>query len=331
MKHFILILILACVTLGFQSCSTDFDPNAEWSETTLVYGLIDQDQDTTFLRIQKCFLGSGNLLRFAQNIDSNCYPDGELEVKITEWTVKTLGGTKIKDQPTGRELTFIRTVLQNKPQGEFFSPEQPIYFSPSKKWYQADKIYALEVKNIKSGNIVTSETYLIPDGITLLKPDWRFAFSNAENPAVNIEWSTVTAAKIYQPIVRVNYMEENTQLDKYLDIKLDLLRHANSSSSMMTSLYRSSFGFALTKYLNDGVSKVLGDSITIIITAATEDLSNYMNVLAPSSGIVQERPTYTNINNGIGIFTARRTEIKFNRVITGSVRGYVKGLEIGFE
>ena len=39
--------------------------------------------------------------------------------------------------------------------------------------------------------------------------------------------------------------------------------------------------------------------------AATEDLYTYMQTNKPQSGISQQRPTFTNIDNGIGIFTSR--------------------------
>jgi hypothetical protein len=43
--------------------------------------------------------------------------------------------------------------------------------------------------------------------------------------------------------------------------------------------------------------------------AATE-LSTFLEVHEPSSSLVQEKPEYSNIENGIGIFSAR-----FDRVI----------------
>ena len=76
-KYYFLLLI---ITLLLQSCSNEFDPNADWTETTLVYGLIDPDEDTTFLRIQRCFLGKG-LNEYTQITDSNCYAEGEIDVK----------------------------------------------------------------------------------------------------------------------------------------------------------------------------------------------------------------------------------------------------------
>ena len=42
-----------------------------------------------------------------------------------------------------------------------------------------------------------------------------------------------------------------------------------------------------------------------IFTIAADELNTYMEVTEPSFTIVQEKPPYTNIVNGIGIFSAR--------------------------
>jgi hypothetical protein len=47
------------------------------------------------------------------------------------------------------------------------------------------------------------------------------------------------------------------------------------------------------------------DSLDFEITGAGQDLANYIQVNTPSQGIVQKKPDYTNISNGVGIFSSR--------------------------
>ena len=44
----------------FSACETDFDVNAEWEETTVVYGLLDASDQNTLqkIKISKAFLGN---------------------------------------------------------------------------------------------------------------------------------------------------------------------------------------------------------------------------------------------------------------------------------
>ena len=40
-------------------------------------------------------------------------------------------------------------------------------------------------------------------------------------------------------------------------------------------------------------------------SVGSEDLYTYMSVNEPFEGIVQERPVFSNINNGVGLFSSR--------------------------
>jgi hypothetical protein len=49
-------------------------------------------------------------------------------------------------------------------------------------------------------------------------------------------------------------------------------------------------------------------AVDFVLTIANEELSTYLEVNAPVTGVIQERPAYTNINGGIGLFAARATQ-----------------------
>jgi hypothetical protein len=51
-------------------------------------------------------------------------------------------------------------------------------------------------------------------------------------------------------------------------------------------------------------------SIDFELWAAADDYATYINVSQPSQGIVQEKPLFTNIDGGIGIFSSRGHTIK---------------------
>ena len=47
--------------------------------------------------------------------------------------------------------------------------------------------------------------------------------------------------------------------------------------------------------------------IDLVFNVGSSQLRTYITINEPSSSIVQERPGYTNITNGIGIFSSRYT------------------------
>jgi len=61
--------------------------------------------------------------------------------------------------------------------------------------------------------------------------------------------------------------------------------------------------------------------LDFIVDVAGEEFNTYMEVNAPSTGIVQEKPEYTNVKNDkgedeIGIFSCRYYEIRPDKKLT---------------
>ena len=344
MKKFLLLIIAAVFVFG--SCSTEFNPNDEWKETMVVYGMLDQDCDTTWIRIQICFLGEGNAYDYAHIMDSSCYAEDELEVKIVEWFAEERNGTMQKTSQTGREFEFAYTMLDNKPEGTFFAPQQPIYYCRTKDKFLADidRIYELRILNRKTGVSVTSETFIIGSGIEITKPDYRFQFNqgNPNNRTAIVKWKVddEKIARVFQPVVRFFYLEgtEGNMEVKYVDVEGSVQRNTNNSNYMQGTFTRTNFGAQLKEKIgpkaNEDIIRTILDSVQIYIYAGDETLSNYMSVSTPPNTIVQERPTFSNINGGLGIFASRRTKIKDTKDtppdINSEYKKFLKSLDLGF-
>jgi hypothetical protein len=58
--------------------------------------------------------------------------------------------------------------------------------------------------------------------------------------------------------------------------------------------------------------------IDVEIWAAADDYATYINVNQPSQGIVQEKPMFTNVDGGIGLFSSRGRAIKKNVKLSAS-------------
>ena len=72
-------------------------------------------------------------------------------------------------------------------------------------------------------------------------------------------------------------------------------------------------------------------NLDLVMTVGTEDLNTYIQVNEPITGIVQQRPQFTNINNGLGIFSSRYTYRKYGIGLTEDTRNYLTDeLDRGF-
>jgi hypothetical protein len=62
MRKLLLFIICFSISLSFISCSTDVDIYAEYKDISIVYGMIEPESDTTWIKVTKAFLGPGECL-----------------------------------------------------------------------------------------------------------------------------------------------------------------------------------------------------------------------------------------------------------------------------
>lgn len=336
-KVFNIIVCTFISALVFTSCDVDFDPNEQWQEQMLVYSLLDQDDDTTFVRIEKCFLGNGNALRYAKEKDSIYYNPDDLDVKIyvsDEWDTNNIHDT----------LQFNYTYT-SKTAGDFYSGDDcPIYYCVTKNKLSYWSFYKLVITNKKTGKQVTASTYLIADYSIR---NSNFTFNNKKASTLNnrmqIEWTNYDAStnansrivgKQYQVNIRFNYLENSAI--KHIDIPIS--RRLNNYS---TSVYMNTYAT-----INDVVSGIstqlkgktaLGWYTTapfeIRILSCDLEMFDYLSINASSTSSLNYRPVYTNINGGIGLFAARRTHISKSfedKQVDGNLKTQIKSLGLGF-
>jgi len=67
-------------------------------------------------------------------------------------------------------------------------------------------------------------------------------------------------------------------------------------------------------------------NVEFIFSVAADELATYIDVNSPSSSIVQERPEFTNINNGIGIFSSRYIKTRKMLLTTESDKELQSGI-----
>jgi hypothetical protein len=140
------------------SCNKDLNVNADWQEITVVYGLLDQTSDTTFIKITKAFLGPGDAMMFAKIPDSSNYLE-PIEARLDEYNSDLLV----------RQIPLDTVTIKNKQKGDsiFYYPNQLMYFTTTS--LNQNYTYKLYIRNTKTGKIVTSQTNLVHD-FEILRP-----------------------------------------------------------------------------------------------------------------------------------------------------------------
>jgi hypothetical protein len=315
--------LLLLLPLLFTACSTDLDVTGKYKETMVVYGLLDQAQSKQYIKINKAFLGQGSAIQMAQIKDSSQFVNA-LNVVLQ----RIMNGTVISTYNLQPDNTIPKDA------GAFYGPDQAnaIYSfnsTPgSASELNPDSEYKLLVKNTETGTIVSSTTALINDfNITNpLNNTNPFSFySNAQSlPILHfpVIWNSAKNGRAHQLTLRFNYTDSTASgnVSKYIDwvfpehVSKGLSGQEPMKDNILGQDFFSFVGIQLKNGDLSAQTSILGrisGKIDLLIAVGSDDLKAFIDVNKPSTGIIQEKPEYSNITNGLGIFTARYNKNPF--------------------
>lgn len=319
-----------------NSCETDFDTTTDWEDITVVYGIIDQNDSMQYIKINKAFLGEGNVLQFAQEYDSINYPF-PLNVRLEEYdedevlvqTIEFDTATSYKpDDPDAIFPTGAQTIYKGGPETPYKieyilvpgpPPQDTIGFR--KLWLNDNNTYKLNIMYPDSSKLVTSETQLVQD-FSITRPfPGQTSIKFVTNPAVPyvFEWEKAPNDEgrfRYEFRLVFHYEEltfDNSLMQKSIDLVSNVTVHQPLSGSEMSYYYWDNNFYSSCEnkipYDDEAVEENIKErhtgDIEIIVSVAGEAFNLFMQVYEPSTSIVQEKPPYTNVENGIGVFSSR--------------------------
>ena len=327
-----IFLILSVFAVVFTSCETDFDVNAEWDEVTVVYGLLDagEEMNTQQIKISKAFLGKMDALQMAQYADSINFDQGDLAVKVIR--VKNNGNT---DTITLDEVPILRAS------GIFNNSIMMYTFENTfedKPFLNSNSGYELLIKNNLTGNQVSSITNIVSNFNFDMGAGFPFGFIETwipGNPSATKFSSTVVTwgnsndnGVQYQIDLIFNYQENN--IDKDLIYTTAVLE----GTSQFAFEGEKFFNFLKNELVKDPSIERKFIDIDLVMTVGSEDLKTYRIINEEITGIVQERPQFTNINNGIGLFSSRFSKTRKGFSIANRTIDYlisIDGLDRNFQ
>jgi hypothetical protein len=300
--RFLLFLLLPLLLLTW-SCEEDFNINAPYKDITVIFGLIDPGEDTIFLKINKAFLGEGNVMEMAKIEDSSIYVTS-LKATIEEW----------ENGDLKRSYNLDTITINNKEEGTFYNPYQIIYYTPYEPVTSREYRLKVEVNNRE----ITAVTNLVND-FTIKKPNAGSPFIQFKPDVVGkIEWTSAVYGKRYEAVIRIKYKElfldSPDTVFKYVDWAMGTQKSVNDNGGedMLVEYNNNAFYTFIADKIpyedpatEANVNERFTNNVDFIIAVAAEQLNLYMEVNEPSNSIVQERPEFSNIDNGLGLLSSR--------------------------
>jgi len=305
MRSLKIMVMLLVATAVLHSCKKEIELNAEWKDVTIVYGILNQLDSAHYIKVTKAFLGPGNTLQYAQIMDSSNYPY-VMDVTMEAWDNNNIVAT----------YRFDTTMIVNKDSGIFYFPDQPIYVNDSILNPNYD--YKLIIRNPETQKEIMSETALVQDFTVNMPKDYQaIRYDPGKNNKV--EWISAEGGRLYQVVVRFFYLETSIQnpsqsVEKYVDWEIVPGRSSKNDlggEEIVVSYPNDAFYTLLHAKIpvDPNVTRNADRKLQYFFVVAAEDLHTYIEVSQPSSSIVQEKPAYSNIDNGIGLFSARFVKV----------------------
>lgn len=314
MKNYIKLLLFVAVFSTLFSCKNTLEVNAPWKETTVVYGLLNAHDSVQYIKINKAFLGNGNEMSFAKVADSINYGN-QLTAVLQEYN----NGSFV------RSVTLIRDETLPKDTGIFANVPNVIFRTPNSQEMPPNgfvinqqNTYQLSIKNNETGNTVTGSTAIVND----ISPDFpstdssTFSWIPSEYPK-HVKWYPAIGGIIYNLVIQIHYDEllppPNPQIyvPKTLNWSFGNVEGTDTLGSG-AEFQQDILGSLFYQFMATMIQPITGvnrkfRAMDFIWTVGSQDLDTYIQVYQPSVGIVQEKPSYTNLINGIGIFSSRST------------------------
>ena len=336
------------IFLGW-GCSTEVDLNAPYEERTLAFCLLDPAADEQWVRVNRTWLGEGNNLVFAQEADSSEYAPGAVSITVEGFDSGDTGFQTPLFTFTAQD-TVLQDKDDNGiffgPEYRAYHFETPGGLEIAAPNDNDDlRVYRMTVAFTDGRPALKAVTTLIGESLGNISnppagiPGFSLNFASGTGgtvtyPNINFKWSSTPGAKRYEVAVEVKYTERiwadpaHTQLVSETDkvARWDLGEESASDDEGGEEIKLPTNGESFYLFLannletdplitrelgvwNDNIDRVR--AFDFVLSIANEELDTYLAVNAPVTGIIQERPVYTNIAGGLG-FSGSRTQQRVN-------------------
>jgi hypothetical protein len=296
MKKTCLRLILAIAATGLMaSCETGIDINSENQDVPIVYCVLNSADSFQYVRIQKTYLIDQAALENPPEQDSMLF-NGEIVVSMERWSAGKVAET----------IRFYPTNEIPKDSGFFPSKKNILYKAKLK--VVPNQIYRLYIYLGSKEKVLYSEASSLGK-LTVIDPMPLQQRKISLYPGNNYtcRWEPVKNAGVYQVAVKFNYKETKDGVTKIktLDWPQTFASPGSDVDYLSNDISGSRFMHILDETLKKEagvVREVLGVDFQIV--SGSLEMRYYIESTSPSEGALMEKPVYSNITNGIGLFCA---------------------------
>lgn len=336
MKTLKLILSTLLFAGLLASCTHEVDLYADYKQVPIIYGVLDAQADTNYIKITRAFYAPGDATQIAMNPDSSNYP-GRLDVRLTEY---------LNGEPT-REIVLDTITIHNKQEGVFYAPKQKLYYTAEPLCQNATKqhySYRLTVA-FPNGDTISEQCDIV--GNTGFKvQSLAFNFSKEYfGRRRQFRFKPATSGALYEFKLGFTFLEQRTpdsdsvprtmywRLGTYDD---NYLSTHTVEDCYVIEYYPDAFYKELTEFIGGdtsiaGLKRYITDyPIELTMTACGQNLRQYIHFNDPSNMVTPGDLEFSLIEGGYGVFSSRTSRITDLRLAGTTVPDLLEMTNWGF-
>jgi len=305
--------LLRCFSVAFlfAACTPVVDLNAPYKDVTVVYGILNQQSDTNFVKIYRGFQSDkpGAVFIDAQNPDSIYYYDFEKKLSLIDVFLLEYKDT-VRTSRNPIELAITHNFSRDS--GFFYyDKERIIYYTTAP--LDKDKVYKIQIKNRETGNITEGKTELVGNFETImnisnfdmLRETSGINYTEAKNAKhyfFSINFIYFEVSKSTNKVVKVGKVSRN--ISPAVGEEASITPGGEAIKRFSPSFYDDIAGSlkvdpSVTRYI--GSPGANGACIEVEGWAANNTLVKYLLSNKPTSTFIQINTKYTNLSSTDGL------------------------------
>jgi len=298
-----------------SSCTTDFELAAPWRDVPVVYGFLSLQDTAHYIRVEKVFLEPDGDARQIAEIADSIYYGPEVRVFLE----KINSGQRF-------ELDRVNGSVEGYPRASGPFAEQPniLYKIRAEDLnLQPGRPIRLIIDRGAQAAEVRAETVVL-DEITIRESNPPSPVNMGYERNINFVFNVGEAAQLFDLRLRIHIQEQRSGISELITKEwglVDDLQRSSSEGRVSVGIT----GEAFYRFLRDVLEPEAGLrrdllGFDVVITAGGSEFVEVLRLQEANAGLTsaQDIPQYSNISEGLGIFTSRSMAIREDLQITAS-------------
>lgn len=345
------VAILYLITLvGIQSCKNEVEVFANEKDVTVIYGLLSASDAVHQIKVNRVFQGTEAVDVLANDPELSEYEN--IDVSLLELQDNGFSGID-----TLNRWSFQEALITNKDSGVFYYPNQKIY--ELEQQLNSNYLYAVQVDKLDGSAIVESTTEMLTviddDMLTkpagLLSPGPGLGLANTQLidgefeilpiEEISLEVTVPTNGKVVDVYLDFSYQERDLDFNLGDTITISYYIGQEVVTQVPTAQDIEEIELELnpTAFYNFIAGKVpevvdgedifqrqpLDIPLTFRFVSGGIEFNTYLEVASPSTSLLETKPEYTNIINGVGLWSCRSLNSQLSKMSEKSIEYLVNG------